>query len=472
MDLPAGLSRNAHFHCRQRWRTLHHSWLRNGGAPERPCVSLAAPAFSTIRTGEVIIGFIVPGMVCALVFKKRCCNQRVNQPQCLLPGCCPGGQCLVRRNTMQINGLNLHRISGNRSSLAVMPSPKTVAAAYGGKAISAPGGSAAPEASGPAGSGKEALVSLGTITRDIPTVSQLLYKTRFKQDCWNIVLNKVNAEKPYKSITPGTEIFLNPRTKEIQWGEHAGFSPAGDSESPAASGMAQNDPSSPAASTPVASGASPELPSSPSTGEVPQTESPEGFPDFAEAVREFIGKDYDQMDCYELVIGGLKNLGVQYKGKGGLGQELIRRAREKGFADNHYLTGEGIVAASGSDVYKKRINTISNPDKQAEALLSDISGVLEQGQILSFSTQTRGHTGVISRKNGVWTFINSGTMDHDLSGGNGGKRVGEELLAEEVKNWFRLARKRNEGLVISLGNIDMTKLASFSPPGGMVSEQA
>ena len=57
----------------------------------------------------------------------------------------------------------------------------------------------------------------------------------------------------------------------------------------------------------------------------------------AQAVRKFIGKDYSQMDCYELIVGGLKNIGVKYQGKGGLGKHLMKTAIERGFDYNHFL---------------------------------------------------------------------------------------------------------------------------------------
>lgn len=33
------------------------------------------------------------------------------------------------------------------------------------------------------------------------------------------------------------------------------------------------------------------------------------------AVKRFIGRDYDNRDCYELVVGGRKQLGVRYRGR-------------------------------------------------------------------------------------------------------------------------------------------------------------
>lgn len=314
------------------------------------------------------------------------------------------------------------------------------------------------EASKQGSPGKKGLVSLGTISKETATVSELIYRTPFKKDCWNIVLSSINADKPYKTIPPGTEVYLDPETREVFWGKELAAFEKESSEPVDTRNAKGMDTRETIRFSPMES--------QEMTGETSHV------PDFSEAVREFIGKDYNQMDCYELVVGGLRNLGVRYRGKGGLGEELIKRAREKGYASNHYLTGEGLVSASGSDVYKKRFASITDPEKEADAFLSEITGILKQGQILSFSTQTRGHTGVVSQVDGTWTFINSGTMDNTLEGRNGGRRVGEERLSDEIKNWFRLAGNRKEGLMISIGSIDLSKLAAYTPAAASISERA
>ena len=86
---------------------------------------------------------------------------------------------------------------------------------------------------------------------------------------------------------------------------------------------------------------------------------------------------------------------------------------------------------------------------------------LEKGNILSFSTETRGHTGIVSNKNGTWTYINSGVIDNPVNKNTTPKGVGEEKLDKEIENWFRLAFKRNESLVITLGKLNQNKLAAY-----------
>ena len=164
-------------------------------------------------------------------------------------------------------------------------------------------------------------------------------------------------------------------------------------------------------------------------------------------------------------------MGVKYGGKDGLGKHLIDKAIEEGRVQNHYLTGEGLVAATGHSVYNKTVLSVKNPDYQAQSAMNEMENVLKEGQILSFSTHSRGHTGVISRKNGVWTFINSGYMDNNIAGKNGKKQVGEEILSKELENWFNLAGKRKEGLQITLGDIDLSKLAEYREDNSKVSER-
>jgi hypothetical protein len=100
-------------------------------------------------------------------------------------------------------------------------------------------------------------------------------------------------------------------------------------------------------------------------------------------------------------------MGIQYQGRNGLGGHLVQRAVGDGLAMNHYLNGEGIMDATGTTPFERRIFKISNPDLEADKTMAEMTPFLKDGQILSFSTRTRGHTGVVSIKDNAWTFINS-----------------------------------------------------------------
>ena len=111
---------------------------------------------------------------------------------------------------------------------------------------------------------------------------------------------------------------------------------------------------------------------------------------------------------------------------------------------------------------QKSFDIIDNPERAADRTLNTMKEVMAEGQILSFSTPTRGHTGVIARQeNGEWTFINSGRMDNPVSEALSSKEVGEEVLVNELQNWFSLARRRNEPLTITLGQVDQAKVAAL-----------
>ncbi|MBF0377097.1 MAG: hypothetical protein HQK72_06395 [Desulfamplus sp.] len=338
-------------------------------------------------------------------------------------------------------------------------------------------------------------VHIGKISGDIPTVSELLYKTpQYKNKCWDMLENDVNSSKHFKKIPSGTDIYLDKETSEIVWGkEHSGSSLTKGNKNLRVSKKlpktTHNDfdtksiirgsdffdkKAEPAfyKSNSINSNNINSNPENRTYKSLLQNKPSQNKPALNEAVREFMGKDYSKIDCYELVVNGLKNMGVKYSGKDGLGRHLIDKAIDEGLSENHYLTGEGLVEATGQSVYNKTILNVRTPISQAQSAMNEMENVLKEGQILSFSTHSRGHTGVISRKNGVWTFINSGYMDNNIAGKNGKKQVGEEILSKELENWFKLAGKRKESLQITLGNIDVSKIAAYREDRRRVSEKA
>jgi len=285
---------------------------------------------------------------------------------------------------------------------------------------------------------EQALVSLGKVTRQNPNVSSLLVKHPvYKKDCWRILYSQANRDKPYTRIRPGTEIFLDPKTREVVWGK---MRPA------------------PEASNAVASADQPHPAKKQNN---PTTE--QAFSErLVGAVKPLYGKPYGEINCYELLVKGLTNLGVRYQGAGGLGRKLMVMAKEQGLPMNAFFNGEGLIAASGSPVYSKTLLQVRSPERQASQLLKEIEPHLEKGQILSFSIHTRGHTGIVSRADDTWTLINSGQMDHTLNAKDLPKGVGEESLAAEVRDWFELARARGESLRVTLGRLNEQQLLTYS----------
>lgn len=289
---------------------------------------------------------------------------------------------------------------------------------------------------------EDSLISLGKVTRQNPNVSSLLVKHPvYQKDCWRILYSHANRDKPYTRIRPGTEIFLDPKTREVVWGK---MRPA------------------PEASKAVATAKRP-----PSATEQKNSPAEQAFSErLVSAVKPFYGKPYGEINCYELLVKGLTNLGVRYKGAGGLGRKLMVMAKEQGLPMNAYFNGEGLIEASGSPVYSKTVLQVRSPERQASQLLKEIEPHLEKGQILSFSIHSRGHTGIVSREDKTWTLINSGEMDHTLNSKDLPKGVGEESLAAELRDWFKLAGARRESLRVTLGRLNEQQLLTYSdtPP--------
>lgn len=283
-------------------------------------------------------------------------------------------------------------------------------------------------------------VKIGTITSKNPTVSDLLVQNPdLKEDCWNIIFSRLNRDKAYTRISNGTDIYYDPATRELLWGDMMNRYEDRSARPPIASKI---DSASPAARG---------------------SETVAGRPaeSLADAVRPLMGKTYADVNCYELLVDGLRKMGVRYYGRDGLVHRMITGAREKGLPMNAYLNGEGLIRFSGSETYRKALFKVSDPVRQARQVIDEIAAHLEKGSILSFSTESRGHAGIVSNKNGSWTYINSGVMDHSVDAAVTAKGVGEESLEREIENWFQLAAQRNESLVITLGKLSQNKLAAY-----------
>jgi hypothetical protein len=278
-------------------------------------------------------------------------------------------------------------------------------------------------------------ILLGTISSKTPTVSDLLIQhLAYKKDPWSIIHADPNQGKPFTRMPIGTQVYLNPETFELTWGMQL-----------------EKEIKISAASTVTIN----EQVRAADTGEDALSEA------LVKAVEPLLGSPYETLNCYEMVVVGLKNMGIRYGGRGGLAEKLVHMAAAKGLPTNAYFNGEGLVAVSGHQVYAKTLPKVMNLDREAEKLYHEMEPLLRRGFILSFSTPTRGHTGIVSRKDELWTYINSGNMDNSVMDGKIAKGVGEELLRDELKNWLRLAAERNEPLQISLGRIQEAKIQAY-----------
>lgn len=278
-------------------------------------------------------------------------------------------------------------------------------------------------------------LALGKISDRFPTVSHLLRNhPQLREKTWELIVSEVNAAKPFHAIPSGTEIYINNDTMEITWN-------AGQTT------VAADRPRARVAAEPVTL-----------TATTVTSHNTAPASDLSEAVQQYLGTPYEKINCYELIVKGLGQMNIPYSGKGGLYTELTKMAKDRGMASNAYLNGEGIVKAAGTLVLSKEYSGQGNWEDEAASLISAVEPLLDNGQILSFSTRRRGHTGIVSRQNDQWTFINSGRLDHSVNMDSVSKGVGEEVLHEEIRNWFKLAHANNESLSVTLGQLEHEKI--------------
>ena len=277
-------------------------------------------------------------------------------------------------------------------------------------------------------------IIIGEISKDSPTVSHLLKKNSFYGDyAWKIIFTDINKNKPYSTLTTGKIVTINPETYELSFVNKKDIK-----------------------TTKEISAATAQVLKSFATNFF--NEKNDFSSRLANSVKSYIGTPYNNIDCYGLIVRGLQQQGINYSGPGGIRERMEKYAMEQGLPLNAYQNGEGLVETSGTKLYGKSYIKVTDAEKQSYELLNDIQPILEEGLVLSFSTQSRGHTGIISNKNNEWTYVNSGVIDNQVDFGNSSQRVGEERLKDELENWFKLAESKNESLKVSVGKLDEEKL--------------
>jgi hypothetical protein len=281
---------------------------------------------------------------------------------------------------------------------------------------------------------------LGEISKSHPTVSHLLIDhPEYQKSCWKIIHSEQNRHKPYTKIVEGTKIYINATNLDISW----------DKVTAKTDDREMLEPNI--------------LQSEIQTDNDTSLKVNSFSENFVDAVKQSLGEKYDQIDCYELVVQGLRKLGYRYGGYGGIKETLINMALSKGESINTYLSGEGLIEASGTPQYVKSIDVFSDHQDNANAIMKEMLPVIKPGQILSFSTPSRGHTGIIASKGDQWTYVNSGILDNNVNRSVQRKGVGEESLPLEILNWVKIAARKKESLIITLGRLDEEKLEKYKP---------
>lgn len=180
-----------------------------------------------------------------------------------------------------------------------------------------------------------------------------------------------------------------------------------------------------------------------------------------EEAENFIGNSYQEMDCYEMVAASLEKAGYNYRGQNGMAAYLAQEAKASDRPFNSFMTGEGLVRATGNILYTRTVPLTDQPERAAKSIVDELESKMKAGDLLSFSMKSAGHTGFISGEKGSRTYINSGRMDNNLHGNTLSKGVGEEPLMPEIMNWLKRAIRKNEPLTITVGRFEPEKLAAF-----------
>ncbi len=296
-------------------------------------------------------------------------------------------------------------------------------------------------------------VRLGAISKENPTVSHLLISNpEYGGDCWKIIHSAVNAHKDFCSLQEGENIFVDPATQEILWGEQTG---------PVLTGASPDRDVAPRPPDDPVPKHEPSINPTESKGPPVAGRTGRGKNSLATVLKPYIGTPYKSLNCYELVVAGLGNMGVQYGGRGGLQTHLIRAAAGAGLPANAYLTGNGLIDAASTTVFDQTLTDVEGALSRTDQLWKDLAPRLEEGLLVSFTTGRKGHTGVISRYGDQWTFLNSGVIDHDVRSDGRKKGVAEEDLKSEIANWLRRAKHQGTPLRVTLGRLDSEKLAVF-----------
>lgn len=292
------------------------------------------------------------------------------------------------------------------------------------------------------------LVFLGRLSQKSPTVSHLLINhPEYGKECWDIVHQAINQDKDFRHIAEGEAIWLDTGSKEIYWGKEKP-SPEDNRVEQQRFSLYQSDDKI------IDQAANYYLNSS-------ILDSSTQGSDLSKAVNTYCGTPYHKLNCYELVVQGLKDIGLKYYGQEGLQNNLIERAFSENRAMNAYLNGEGLIESLGGYVYKNSFQDVYDPEDTAHNIVQELKDRLESGLILSFSTKDQGHTGVISRQDGNWTFINSGRIDNSIDQPKTSHGVEEEDLKAELEKWLGKTKGGDDWLRISIGRLDSDKVALY-----------
>ena len=161
-------------------------------------------------------------------------------------------------------------------------------------------------------------------------------------------------------------------------------------------------------------------------------------------------------DCLEFLADLLEENGITYYGKNGVAEALIVKARSEGKNLNAYLTGEGITRKLSSNPVTVEIK--KDGSDSFEDVWNRIIPHIQKGTILSFSSQSFGHTGIVDRVGNRWIYFNSSGIPSKPET----YKVLAEDLKREIRSWFQRAKSQKTFLHITAGVIDPNLAKRFN----------
>jgi len=184
-------------------------------------------------------------------------------------------------------------------------------------------------------------------------------------------------------------------------------------------------------------------------------ESPEATQAGKNAMLQNLRNRYKNSDCLEFLANLLEDNGIAYYGKNGLAHRLIGQARSQGKSLNAYLTGEGLTRVLSRQPITVRLKR--DHQETFGQVWDQLEPHIQSGSILSFSSKSFGHTGLVDRVDNRWAYFNaSGTVGKPET-----YRVKAEDLKPEIRSWFERAKKQKTFLNITIGTIDSSLAAQF-----------
>jgi hypothetical protein len=327
------------------------------------------------------------------------------------------------------------------------------------------------------------LIKIGTLSKDLPTVSQLLNSDqRFTGYQWNIILADINHDKPFSRLSPGTEVSINPDNLELLFGDadhekkmsrveapvypeiaapsrhvpseqipiekrppqETKISPA--QPAPVVEKMEQK----PAAPAPLAESQKREAQMTTSATTTkssvyqPLRKGSDGllFNDkLAFSAEQMIGMDSSKVDSYELLVRGLQSQGIQYEGEKGLKENLDQLAAMVRLDKTALQNVDGILQIAGETLYAKTLGVHATKEELTDCT-NTMKQFLQKGLVVKLSTPSTNKSGIVSNLQDEWTLISSDK-----------KTVNEATIDQTIKDLQSQASEKNEPLTVAVSRL-------------------